>query len=285
MGNQKINNPQQREHLSEEQKLKREKFLLTMKQEINELECNIKEVKSKNIKIKRIRNLKIMLKTMQRIAPYSISFVLVVGGLSFLGYTPFVLDEHKENLKMMETFDSNGNVSYEQQFEKYQDSQSTISYFENWKYEEGDLYSRKIQIYRIDDIDKETIMKLMNEYDINSLEEIFGDPISQKTEAKNHLTKEELEANSYLQVVMYSELEDQYIMVKESIVQEVDFVLIDLFTIMVLWVLIASWREVKKTDFSKCIEKIKNEYQMLLDEEMLIKKLEIKKNNYNRLTR
>ena len=50
-----------------------------------------------------------------------------------------------------------------------------------------------------------------------SLQDILGDPISKKTELKNNLTEEEINAGSFLQYVVYSKDKHNYISVQESV--------------------------------------------------------------------
>lgn len=280
----KRNNKNKQNRLAEKQRLEKKKLLLQMEKEIKELEMQIKHSRITNVKINTLKTLKISLRAGQLIAPFVVTVGITFGIFSIFGGTPFYRNKQKQNLNMMKEFDNLGNIRYEQQYEDYKELKGTISYYSKWMSSTDGFYSRDIKLYSIEDITEETIMKLINENNIGSLEEVLGEPILKKTETKNNLTEDELASDSYLQALMYSELENDYIMVKESIGDNV--------LLTILWVVITLlaeiiplwWRENSDFDFGDCVSEIRRKHPAL-DVEELTKKLELRRANYNRLTR
>ncbi len=282
MSNKKNNGAKKR--LTEKQRLEKKKMLLQMENEIKKLEMQIKHSKFTNAKINALKNLKISLRFGQLIAPYIVAAGVTFGGFSIFGEIPFYRDKHKQKLEMVKEFDSLGNIRYEQQYAHYEESEGTISYYSKWTSLPDGLYSRNIKVYSIEDITEETIMKLVNGNNIDSLEEILGEPILRKTETKNNLTDEELSGDSYLQAIMYSESENEYVMVRESVDDNVGFTLLCIILTFFAELITALVRSSTSFDFGDCVSEIKRNHPAI-DVEELTKKLEIKRDNYNRLTR
>lgn len=281
----KNNNSSRQKCLSQEQCLKNKKLLLQMKKEIDELEEKIKYSKIDNTKIYMLKGLKIMLRTGQLIAPFVVTAGMIIGVFSVLGLTPFYRDEKKRNLQMKKELDSFGNIRYEQQYEEYEDSKNVISHYSKWNFVEDNLYSRDIEIYSMNDITEEQILKLINENNICSLQEVLGEPISKKTETKNNLSEEELQGGSFLQAMIYSKIDDDFIMVKESLADNIGLTLIWVLATLSAELLPLLWRtDVSNFDYGYCIEEIKEKHPTI-DVNFLTKKLEIKRSNYDILTR
>lgn len=280
----KKNNSAKQKRLAEKQRLEKKKMLLEMRKEISKLENEIKHSKIGNTKVYALRGLKIVLRTGQLIAPFVVTAGITIGGFAALGGTPFYRDKHKQKLEMMKELDSLGNIRYEQQYKEYANSSSVISYYSKWNFVEDNLYSRDIETYALGDITEEQILKLIND-DVQSLREILGEPISKKKETKNNLTEEELQSDPFLQAMIYSKFDDDFIMVKESSSDNIGITLV-WFLITVLAEIIPLWWRVDGSDFdySYCIRQIKEKYPTI-DVEELTKKLEIKRSNYDRLTR
>lgn len=280
----KKNNSVKQKRLAEKQRLEKKKMLLEMRKEISKLENEIKHSKIGNTKVYALRGLKIVLRTGQLIAPFIVTAGITIGGFAALGGTPFYRDKHKQKLEMMKELDSLGNIRYEQQYEKYANSSSVISYYSKWNFVEDNLYSRDIETYALGEITEEQILKLIND-DVQSLREILGEPISKKKETRNNLSEEELQSDPFLQAMIYSKFDDDFIMVKESSSDNIGLTL--------LWVLVTAFAEIipvvwraegSDFDYKHCIRKIKEKHPTI-DVEELTKKLEIKRSNYDRLTR
>lgn len=280
----KKNNSAKQKRLAEKQRLEKKKMLLEMRKEISKLENEIKHSKIGNTKVYALRGLKIVLRTGQLIAPFVVTAGITIGGFAALGGTPFYRDKHKQKLEMMKELDSLGNIRYEQQYEEYANSSSVISYYSKWNFVEDNLYSRDIETYALGDITEEQILKLIND-DVQSLREILGEPISKKKETKNNLTEEELQSDPFLQAMIYSKFDDDFIMVKESSSDNIGLTLLWVLVTVLAEIIPVVWRvESSDFDYEYCIRKIKEKHPTI-DVEELAKKLEIKRNNYDRLTR
>ena len=280
----KNNNSKKQKKLTEKQRLEKKKMLLEMQKEINKLEKEIKYSKINNSKIYALRGLKIALRTGQLIAPYAITLGITFGIFSALGGTPFYRDKHKQKLEIMKEIDSLGNIRYEQQYGEYENNTSVISYYSKWNYVGNNLYSRDIDTYELSDMTEEQILKLIND-DVESLHEVLGEPISKKTETKNNLSEEDLQSEPFLQAMIYSKFDDDFIMVKESSGDNIGITLVWALVTALAEIIPVLWREESSDfDYRYCIKKIKEKHPTI-DVEELTKKLEIKKSNYDRLTR
>ena len=280
----KNNNSAKQKRLAEKQRLEKKKMLLEMRKEISKLENEIKHSKIGNTKVYALRGLKIVLRTGQLIAPFAVTAGITIGGFSLLGGTPFYRDEHKQKLEMMKELDSLGNIRYEQQYEEYKNSKSVISYYSKWNFVEDNLYSRDIETYALGDITEEQILKLIND-DVQSLREILGEPISKKKETRNNLSEEELQSDPFLQAMIYSKFDDDFIMVKESSSDNIGSTMLWVLVTILAEIIPVLWRvDGSDFDYKYCIRKIKEKHPTI-DVEELTKKLEIKRSNYDRLTR
>lgn len=277
---------------TEKKRIAQKKMLLQMKKEIENLEFEMKHARLINTKKAIIRNLKISARTLQRVAPYVLTAGIVTGGFTFLGDIPFYpYDELKEYSNVMIEFDNEGNIRTEQQYDDFEDvdgneldnSDSILSYYSKWKQDSDGLYSRTVQTYSIEKKTYEDIIKLFEKENLN-LEDVLGEPSSNIKETRNNLTGEELQEKSFVKAVIYNE-DNNYIMRQETVEENI--------LLSILYVLLASvselipylWREgFSNFNFKRCVNEIKNNYKSL-DIDTLTKKLELKKDNYNRMKR
>mgnify|MGYP001139678404 CR=1 FL=1 len=286
-------NEKNRKRQAEKKRLDQKKMLLQMKKEIESLESEIKHSSFVNARIGTIRNLKISARVLQKVAPYALTAGIIAGGFTLLGDIPFYPnDEWKVYSNVMTEFDNYGNIRTEQQYDSFEDendntldsSDSMLYYYSNWEKNDDGFYSRIVQAYSIKNKTYEDIIKFFGEENIN-LEDVLGEPSSNIKETRNNLTNEELQEESFVKAVIYNKDENDYIMHKETVGENILF--------SVLYVLITGlcelaplyWRSKHSNfDFADCVEKIKRKHQSL-DIDSLTKKLELKKDNYNRLMR
>lgn len=273
------------EQLILQKNLENQKLLHQMKKEIESLEKDIKNIRLINLKIEAIKNLKISLRFIQRIAPYIITASITLGGFKLSGAgLPFIRDNYKEYLQTKTEVDSLGNVRYEQQYADFKNSDNALYYYSKWHKNEDVFYSRIIEMYKIKELTEEDIIDILTKENLE-LRDILGEPISKKIETKNNILEEELEEKDYLQAVIYSKSDNDYIVCKETVG---DNVLVTFFYLL-LTGLLECFPAIIRNDFSKfnykrCVEEIKDNYQSV-DVHELTKILEIKKSNYNRLMR
>lgn len=268
--------------LSKEQRKKREQLISNMETTIQNLEFEIQEKKGINRKNKRIKNIKMASKRAMLFGPYILIPGCLFCVLSFGGATPFYRDEQKQYLETMKEIDSGGNVYCEQQYQEYKDTESTISYYEKWNLDKEGKYFRNVQVYSVNDLEEEKLIDLVNQNKNSILNELFGEPIISKMETKNNLSEEELSKAPFLQARIYDKSKEDYILIEESMDNEI-LSIITWVSVSILTLMLNLCR-IEIFNFSEYIEQLEKRYPSL-DVDHLQKKLEIKKNNYNRLVR
>lgn len=278
-------NERNQKRQAEKKRLEQKKLLIQMKQEIESLEFEIKHSSLVNAKIGAIRNLKISARALQLAAPYVLTAGIIAGGFTLLGDIPFYGgDEWKVYSNVMTEFDDAGNIRFEQQYDSFENSDNILYYYSKWQQGNDGFYSRTVQTYSIKKKTYEDIIELFGQENLN-LGDVLGEPSSNIKETRNNLTDEELQEESFVKAVIYNKDENDYIMHKETVGENI--------LLSVLYVLITGlcelaplyWRsEHSDFDFADCVEEIKMKHQSL-DIDTLTKKLELKKDNYNRLMR
>ncbi len=279
-------NNDRQEFLNAGQIRKKEKKLHEMRREIKRLEKNLKYLNLVNLKIGAVKNLKISLKFMQLVVPYVLTAGIVTGGFKLVGFGfPFYgEDSFKENSNTMKEFDSLGNVRYEQQYDHFENSNNILCYCSQWQRGDDGFYSRNVETYKLDELTEEEIQNLFYKENLN-LSDVLGEPISIKKETKNNVTEEELQQKDYLQAIIYIEDENDYIFRKETVAENIASTFIYVLMTLSAEIIVVSIREKKSSfKFGACVNEIKRQHQDVSTEE-LVKRLEIKRNNYNRLTR
>jgi hypothetical protein len=255
-------------------------LLLQMKKEILSLEDSIKQYKLMNIEIKTIKNLKITARCIQLFAPYIVSTGIIYGGFTLLGNSPLVND--KTYLNVMTEFDNEGNIRYESQYGSF-DGEDVLYYYSSWT-KDDDFYSRNIETYYLEDKTYEDLIDIF-EYGDLKLKYTFGQPTSNIKETKNNITEEELEQQPYLKAIIYEEDKDNYIITDESFNKGFFMALVCGGINALINVIIVIIRpKISSFDFIECINRI-NEENRPIDLDALNKKIELKKENYDRLTR
>lgn len=271
---------------SKKSNAKKKQLLVEMQKDILDLEKQIKYAKLTNFKNGAIKNLRISARFGQRIAPYVLAAGVVAYGFELVGAgLPFIPnDEITYYSHIKGEFDNQGNIRYEQQYESFENGNNILSLYTKWVLQEDGLYSRTVKTFEIDNMSKEDILKLFNNPEsINSLEDLFGKPSVSKREYKNKLDLPEEKNVDFLQAITYNKDMDDFIVVKESAE--------DNFWVSVIYILVTCIGEIislaireniSSFDFDDCVYNIKQKYNKV-DVETLVKKLEIKRDNYNRL--
>lgn len=270
--------------LSENQRLEKKSILLKMEKEIKKLEFELNHSDIANTKIHLLRALKTSLRFGQLIAPYVATAGIAYGCFTALGMTPFFINDSKKKLETQKSVDSFGNIKYEQQYDEYKDTRGKIFNFGKWEKQPDGFYSRQIKTYLTGKIDEELIMKIINNNDIESLDDVFGNPISLKTEKRNNLTDEKLKNTQYLEAVIYSKSDNDFIVVKEAVSENILSTMSWALSSIMLNLLIFMYRLDHPFNFKNRIDEIKEKYP-LMDITLVKQVLEIKRSNYNRLMR
>lgn len=286
-------NEKNRKRQAEKKRLEQKKMLLQMKKEIESLESKIMHSSLTNAKIGTIRNLKIGARALQLVAPYALTAGIIAGGFILLGNTPFYNgDEWKVYSSVMTEIDNNGNVRFEQQYDNFEDdegnildsSDNVLYYYSKWQKNGVGLYLRTVQTYSLENKSYEEVLKLFEKEDLK-LEDVLGEPDSNIKETKNNLTEKELQAGPFIKAVVYREDTKDYIMQRETVGENIESsVLYIILTLICELAPLYFRHEHSSFDFLDCIEVIKREHQSL-DIETMRKKLELKRENYDRMTR
>ena len=267
----------------EKRSAKRRKMINELKNEISNLEKEVKNIQIQNKKNKRIRNLKLIVRISNFTIPYVLTTGICIGTFSYFGATPFLLDDVKQYSNVKKTFDNLGNIKYEQQYQEYSEKANVINYYGKWEKIENGFYKREIETYGIGKITEDKISEILNNPH-QTLTEIFGKPIVKRVETSNNISSAEVNQKSFLQAIVYSEIKSDYIMVKEKVSDNVwatiGLLIITLFFQLVPALLIDKYIPKR----SKWEEEIEEKYP-IIDINTKQKKLEIKKSNYNILSR
>lgn len=277
-----MNNNELRKKINAQKK----KILKELKQEITTLEEEIKHEKQINKIITTKRNIKISLRYIQWLAPYILTAGIMAYSCKLLGYgLPFYSsDQLKISSRKMKEFDNLGNIRYEQQYDDFESKTNTISFYHKWQKDNNGIYTRIIETYKLDDLDESEILNLLTKEALN-LSDIFNSPIYTKKETNYTPKEEELSKGEYLQVVIYSIDEEDYIIRKETTEENLSVTIIYIAFTALTELFIATVRNsASKFNLKRSIYEIKKQYPNI-NNEVLIKKLEIKKDNYNTLTK
>ena len=268
--------------MESKKKLKQEKLLCQMQQEIKNLEYEIEHAGIKNLKIGAIRNLKITARVFQFISPYILMAGIGACVFKATGFGwPFYPNDKFARFAYTKTeLDNLGNINFESQYEYFDHSENLLTYYSKWEKQENGLFYRTIKKYNIGNITKEEVLKIFDNQNV-SLDEIFGAPISNEQEVSDSVEKNQ----ELLQAVIFEENMDDFIYGQETWVEN------GLITIVYLIItgfggLCFYYFKDKHSNvyFWKQISDIKEKYRFI-DQNALVKKLEIRKNNYDRLTR
>lgn len=247
---------------------KQKEFLLQMKKDVKKLEFKIKHPKIAGLKNNIIRNFFISFQIGKIIIPYILTTGISFGAFASFDRTPFIKDDQKKKIEVEKKFENIENVKYVLKEDPIDGFLAIISYFEN---------GEKVKTYTMEHF-KEEMLTFKNGT-ISFSNESFLPPTFSIHEMGDSL---QLEPNSYFQIVLYY---NDFIIVKESTSSNISFtILFIVITLLANYI----FKEVKGNaslfDFEYNVQKIKREYPEV-DIEELTKKLEIKKSNYDRLTR
>ena len=250
---------------------------------ISELEEELSNIKSNNRKRKCLLELNKSLLYLKRIVPYLVITGITTGCISMVSI-PFYRDKCHKNLWQKREIDSNGNKVVEEQYEEYKEN-SEISFVSKWEKYNDEYYVRDITVYQIKSLTNEEIERLVLEQDI-SLKEILGNPIMTKTEKKNNLSEEELNADGFIRAIIYNKNEETYKIVHETNRDN------NLWTALWLIALMISNGMYSISTFNlRSKDKMIERYNQLvdefeaLDEDELRKRLAIRKETLERLNR
>lgn len=154
--------------------------------------------------------------------------------------------------------------------------------YDKWHLNDDGLYERKFKKYSLDNLENIDIYDIFT-YNKIYLENILGKPILEGSEQKNKINLDELDNHSF-KIILYSILDDDFIVVPETIGENISSTAACLLIIVLCYNLLLSIQlnDKNKQEIIKNIYKIKDYYKSL-DPDTLKTKIKIKKDNYNKL--
>ena len=265
--------------------LRKEKILLELSKEIDNLENEIEHQKLLNLKTKAIRTIKISKNKIRRYTPYIMALMITTEGCKLIsGGYPFKRDNyHKEYSKVMTEIDNDNNITERKQYKNFDNDYDRIIIYSNWNKEEN-KYKRDLEVYEIDNIKLDDIKKYLT-LTKEDLKEILDYPLFQTTEYTDKITNQELTSTPEIKAITFREDKKDYILKKESIIENIFVSIIYIFILTAAEFGVLLYRGIySKFNYKERIARIKDLYPYI-DKEKTIKKLEIRRQNYDRLTR
>lgn len=267
----------------EQKEMFQKKLLKQMKKEIEKLELEQKYSKLINLKNKTIRKLKISTRMIKLGTPFLVTTGIITGGFAHFNQLPFYLDDKKEYCNVMTEYDNLGNVRTQKQYNNELPKNDTqLRYYTKWKLV-GEQYVRKIQNYKLKEFELNEIISLLENGNVK-LEEILGKPISTIDEVKNSITEAEIKSGAFIRCVIYRQEKEDYILVKQSFSDNMLYTIVYIWALVNVEVIILVLSSDCLIEFSKYVNEIEEKYP-ILDSDAIMKKLELKRENYHRITR
>ena len=283
-------NEKNKKRQNEKKRIEQKQMLLKMKKEIETMENEINDYKFEYIKKSTIKNLKITARAFQLVAPYILTAGIVAEIFNISGNKPFSSNNERVYLNTMTEFYSMGNINIKKQYGDFKDSienildnrDSVLYFYSKWEKDSNNSYYRIIEIYSIKNKTYEDVKKILSQDD---LEKYLDDSNYYETEIKNDLNIQELNSKNFIKAIVYDKDKNDYIEYKKNIFKNI--------SCSIIYIFFASFCEFipfylrsnySKFDFMKSVNKINEKYKTI-DINILIKKLEIKKNNYDRMMR
>lgn len=267
--------------LNQKYRVEKKKLLEILNEEIKATEKEMEEIKNFNIKQKAIKNLKILGKTVQLIAPYILMTSITLGVNSAASRA---LDKNaKQYLNTKKEIDSYGNTTIEEKYGNFDNEKNIITHYSKWEKCEDVFYKRNVNVYSTTNLTEDKIEKIINDENNDiSLNNVLGDPIETKVEKKNNLSHEEIMSDESLKATIY--FEDKNISISTKDKNETKM-LKQLITTMISamgiisYIGIHKFRKFRNFNYKSDIEKIKEKHKSIIPSHLTLK-LENQQNNY-----
>ena len=276
-------NRTKKNRLNQKYRVEKKKLLETLKEEIKNTEDEIKEVIKYNKKQKAVRNLKILGKTAQLIAPYILITSITLGVNSAASRA---LDKNaKQYLNTKKEIDSYGNTTIEEQYGNFYNEKNTISHYGKWENCEDGFYKRDVNVYSTKNLTNDSIEKIINDNNNISLNSVLGEPIETKVEKKNNLSHEEIMSDESLKATIYFEDKNISISTKDKnetkMLKQLNIAMVIAMGAFCCYG-IHAYRKFDNFNFKHKISKIK-EIHSDVNPNYLIQKLDNKKTSYEHI--
>lgn len=264
----------------------KEKFLADIKIEIEDLEKEVKNSRLQNLKTKRIRSRKIFLRILKYCYPMIVSFIMVITTLKLLGAGyPFVVDEERKNLYVKKVIDNEGNIQYTKQYSAFSEEKDKVVCYSKWEFQDGE-YRRNIDTYGIKSFSEEELIAIIDSGEFD-LTKALGHPYRIVETKTDGISEEELKSDKEkIELYIYDKNDEKFIKVMENNYDNTIYtaliILVEIIAVAATWAIRGELYS--KSDLNWDIDEMRKTYPMI-DEGTLLTILEIKRRNYNVLTR
>lgn len=190
---------------------KKKQLLASIKSDIKKLDTYINTCENDGFKKKSIVKTKVFFIKLRAISPY-IGVLACSSCFSFfiLDDVPFFINDIKRREHIKIESDSYGNLSFEQQYNKFPNEQNVVSSYSSWVKEDDGMYKRDIVVYYSDKFTLEELERIVMNSDVSNL-----NVINTIVERKNNISSQELSMDPYYKYTFY-ELSDDYYVVPET---------------------------------------------------------------------
>lgn len=257
-------------------------IIKNLKIDINNIEESLKTVKPTNFKRHVIKDLKISAKLIRFLMPFALVTYGTFTIASKNNFTPVKLDDVKICQNIKTEFDNRNNETVQYQYEEFSEIDNKLFYTGKWNEVKENYYEREYRVYPIS-LDKVDLIKGLLKTDEDLLLQYLGEPLTTVTTVRNNVPIEEQEEDTYINVITYGKDGNKCTMGKESKLNNAANTLFYLAGNAGLCLLVVATIKPFKMDITEEIKKINHKYKPI-DEKLLRRKLEIKKENYERLT-
>lgn len=269
--------------MNNKRNFKKEKMLLQLKKELAYLEFLANHYQLVKLQNKMVQKIRIVFKGLEYIVPYFLIVTILTGTFKLVTSSfPFYLDNTKKYLKTIKEFNSTGFIKIERTYEEKDINSNILVYTTPWMKEGNDSFVQETRTYNLNILSEENIQTLLENPDIN-FEDILGEPTNVSKEYSSFLDEEAINFKPSLKAYLYQEDSNDYIVVKEE--ENYNILITILYCIMALGANLATYFSLlSKADYHFILdvkEIIKNNN---LTQKDLVRILEIKKKNYDRLT-
>lgn len=228
---------------------------------------------------KRKKILETNLRRLQLIYPFMLAGIFSTL-ITYILFGNIFKSTKNQVLNIKKTFDSDGNISTQQQYYSF-DSESMIKFYKTWYYVNNE-YRREVDIYYLnDEINEEKLKNIIYSENYN-----FADLFKKENtiiERKEALSEEELKNNKeYVEGILYDKDENKIIQIKAPRNRSILTILLNILCQSVAF----SSRVGSYNKYKIHIKEYEEEYDELEKEMKLVDFiLEIKKDNIRTLTR
>jgi len=182
----------------------RKSLLKQLKEEVNDIEKLINNLKKYYINNKKIMNLLKVGVAVDRLLPFIITSVICFNWEMMRGNTPFITNDVVQEASVSKYMSSNGEEKINYSFD-YEYDEEFIEYRTSWEEKENDFYEQTVTSYRVDNY-----LNLSNVEEILSMskEELDEKLVVENvtTNLKNDINKEEVKAENIVAInIVYND--------------------------------------------------------------------------------